>query len=269
MYKRTWVLNDVGQLPYQKYWEYPKIEKLTPTQYFKYMDLIGIIGVQIIQCKPFVLKMLSVRGYNVTIDHDEQITQWVFNNVTNDYSDLSCTFKFEHSSSSNTINIIEKNHQQKKCLENIDEEETFADSSFSNLHLIFYLDSNGFGVEIARNLIFYMHENKIEHCLIISKCAPTSQVLKEINNNQNLKIEIWQIDDFLYDWTNVGWVPLHHVMSKKQADYFLKINNYKSTDLPKLQSYDIMAKYHGLKKNQIICIQKTEPNIHAYFRIVE
>lgn len=246
-FKRIWILNDVGQLDYQKYWNYPLIEKLNSQNYFKYMDILGSLGVKIFQSKPFLLKMLSVRGYKVEKQHDNLITQWIIENYNN-YSCISTAFKFEKQN----FAIDFDNNDTK-----------------NTLYLIYYLQMDSFGVDIARNLINYMINKQINNCLLISKHIPTSQVLKEIKSYDNLTIEIWQIEDFLYDWTQIGWVPLHHVMSKNQSEYFLKINNYNKEDLPKLQMSDMMVRYHDLKKNQLVCIQRTEPNLHAYFRIVE
>lgn len=261
-YKRIWVLNDVGQFDYQKYWNYSTIEKLSANDYFKYMNIVGTLGVKIFQCKPFLLKMLSIRGYKVEKKHDKMITDWIIKNYNN-YNNISTAFKFEKTKSAIELNIDNDDNNDDNNNNDI------VDNDYQNLYLIFYLQLDSFGVEVARNLIIYMQTNKIQNCLLISKHIPTSQVLKEIKCYSDLNIEIWQIEDFLYDWTRIGWVPLHHVMSKKQTNHFLKLNNYNKEDLPKLQLTDMMSRYHALKKNQLVCIQRTEPTLHAYFRIVE
>lgn len=265
--KRIWVLNDVGQFDYQKYWNYPIIEKLNSSDYFKYMNIIGSLGVKILQCKPFLLKMLSVRGYIVSKIHDNLITDWIIKNYNN-YNNISDAFEFKKNKFAIDMDLDVINDDDNDNNNNKNNK-IQTKKEIQKLYLIFYLQSDVFGVDIARNLINYMNKNTITNCLLISKHVPTPQVLKEIKCYSCLNIEIWQIEDFLYDWTQIGWVPLHHVMSKNQTNYFLQLNNYNMEDLPKLQSLDIMARYHGLKKNQLVCIQRTEPMIHAYFRIVE
>ena len=76
----------------------------------------------------------------------------------------------------------------------------------------------------------------------------------------HVEVEIFYIDELVFNVTKHHYVPQHILLSKKEANVIYKAYG---NDLPQLDKDDIISKYYGAKLNDIFKIMR--PN-NIYYR---
>lgn len=99
---------------------------------------------------------------------------------------------------------------------------------------------------------------------IIAKEITKKTYSQAIENNT----ETFELHDFLIDIPSNPLVPLHILLTNEQKNILLKL--YQEKELPKIKVDDIMAKYIGAKKGDIIKIIRNTINSgeSVYYRKV-
>ena len=140
---------------------------------------------------------------------------------------------------------------------------------------IFWSDVEKIGMKQIKSYIDFMDDNEIDHIIILLKNQVTSfgkKAIEEFNINFPSKyIEFFEYIDLLINITKHSLTPKHTVLSEIEKDELVKKYNLKkSSQLPKLHTFDPIARYYGLKKGQIVKVlrQSSANTYYVNYRIV-
>lgn len=129
------------------------------------------------------------------------------------------------------------------------------------LKIIKKLNSN----EIENHIVLMQREN-ISHAILIHEGLPTPTAKKAILNlpTINIHIELFQVEDLMFNRTKHILVPKHVPLSGEETKNFIK--NF-GTDIPVILRTDPISRFYDFRKGQIIKIERKNGEIG--FRIVK
>lgn len=123
---------------------------------------------------------------------------------------------------------------------------------------------------LLNKLIETYQDEKIK-LIILLKEKGNGSILKEINKEIYENVEIFMNKNMIFNITHHDFVPTHVILSKEETDEIL--NKYSTTliKLPKILKSDPIAKYYGMKINQVCKITRKSPEVgnYIYYRLVK
>ena len=172
------------------------------------------------------LKMLSKRGY--IVDED------ALNMTTEDFKN-----RFgENPSRENLTILVEK-----------------TDDSTDQL-FVFFPEDEKVGVKPIKTYCKRMKEVNVLRAIIVVKINLTPfarSAVKEMAMH-GYKVEYFKDSELLVDITEHKLVPEHVVLTNNQKQELLSRYKLKPSQLPRIQLYDPIARYFGLKHHQVVKI---------------
>lgn len=95
--------------------------------------------------------------------------------------------------------------------------------------------------------------------IFVSLVAPTTAALKIIPTVHPIVMEIFREEDLLVNISKHELVPKHVLLSEEEKRGLLERYRLKETQLPRIRVDDPMAKYLGLRRQQVVkIIRKSE-----------
>ena len=133
--------------------------------------------------------------------------------------------------------------------------------------IVFFPIDPKLGVKPIRDIVAYMETHKCKHAIIVYKESITPFAVKEIEDDISKKVNIEQfkLEALLYNVTHNDLVPKHVVLTKHERDAYLSKHNLVADKLPKIFTSDPVVQYYGLKRGQMVKIERFSPEGHAYF----
>lgn len=130
-------------------------------------------------------------------------------------------------------------------------------------------DSNkggSIGIGPINVMFHYMKENDFRHGLIVLKDKLSSRAKEEIENAKNdVRIEVFQEADLMFPCVYHRLVPKHVPLSEKDADEVLKKLKLDRNKIPRLPTFDAVARYYDFSVGTLIAIYRENG---IYYRIV-
>lgn len=158
-------------------------------------------------------------------------------------------------------NIIREmlNQREYKNIEEDDEKFTAITNDDSKM-CVFKDIIAKISVDEIKNKVNIMDSLKIKHCIIIYSDSVTSHVKKALIEleNINYNIEIFCINNLLFNITKHELVPIHIVLDKEDSQ---KIKKEIGTNIPIIQkAVDPIAKFYDYRRGDIIKIIRCKKN---------
>jgi DNA-directed RNA polymerase I, II, and III subunit RPABC1 len=109
----------------------------------------------------------------------------------------------------------------------------------------------------------YQDENI--NLILILRDKENSAVTKELNKDIYKNVEIFLKKNMIFNITHHVFVPKHILLSLEEERELLEKYNTTKGKLPKISKSDPIAKYYGMKTNQICKIIRRSPEVGEYF----
>lgn len=107
--------------------------------------------------------------------------------------------------------------------------------------------------------------------IILLKEKGNGSILKEINKEIYKNVEIFMNKNMIFNITHHEFVPKHVILSEEEEKEVLDKYSTTINKLPKILRSDPVAKYYGMKPNQICKIIRNSPEVgdYLYYRLVK
>jgi len=161
---------------------------------------------------------------------------------------------------------------------------------YKNKNINIYIDSGS--EELGKVYVYFHNETKtlskselknilnktIEHyeddnirLIILLKEKGIGSILKEITKEEYKNVEIFMNKNMIFNITHHQLVPQHIVLNDKEIEELLEKYSTTLNKLPKLPRTDPIAKYYGMKPNQVCKIIRKSPEVgdYIYYRLVK
>jgi DNA-directed RNA polymerase I, II, and III subunit RPABC1 len=109
----------------------------------------------------------------------------------------------------------------------------------------------------------YQDENI--NLILILRDKENSAVTKELNKDSYKNVEIFLKKNMIFNITHHVFVPKHILLSLEEERELLEKYNTTKGKIPKISKSDPIAKYYGMKSNQICKIIRRSPEVGEYF----
>jgi len=122
---------------------------------------------------------------------------------------------------------------------------------------------------IMQKVITTYNDENINLILLIKE-KENSAVTKELSKEAYKNVEVFLKKTMIFNVTHHIFVPKHILLTKdEENDLLIKYNTVKGK-LPKLSKSDPIAKYYGLKSDQVCKIIRKSPEVgeSIYYRLV-
>ncbi|PON73276.1 DNA-directed RNA polymerase RPB5 subunit, eukaryote/virus [Trema orientale] len=104
------------------------------------------------------------------------------------------------------------------------------------------------------------NEDKLTGLILILENQMTDKARKSLDLLQ-LKLEIFQITDLLVNVTKHALKPKYQFLSDQEKQDLLKKYSIEEEQLPRMLKQDVMARYYGLEKGQVVKISHGDSDV--------
>ena len=121
------------------------------------------------------------------------------------------------------------------------------------------------------NKLIEQYEDENLKIIILLKEKGIGSILKEVNKDEYKNIEIFMNKNMIFNITHHQLVPKHIVLNDDEIKELLEKYSTTINKLPKLLRSDPIAKYYGMKINQVCKIIRKSPEVgnYPYYRLVK
>lgn len=122
---------------------------------------------------------------------------------------------------------------------------------------------------IMQKVISEFSDQDINLILLLRE-KENSAVSKELTKEAYKNVEVFLKKNMLFNITHHVLVPKHILLSKEEEKDLLEKYNTNKGKLPKISKVDPIAKYYGMKSDQICKIIRKSPEVgeYIYYRLV-
>jgi DNA-directed RNA polymerase I, II, and III subunit RPABC1 len=122
---------------------------------------------------------------------------------------------------------------------------------------------------IMQKVITTYNDESIKLILIIKE-KENSAVTKELSKETYKNVEVFLKKNMIFNVTHHVFVPKHVLLTTDEENEVLTKYNTVKSKLPKLSKSDPIAKYYGLKTDQVCKIIRKSPEVgeSIYYRLV-
>ena len=128
-----------------------------------------------------------------------------------------------------------------------------------------YIPTQKLNMETIKSFIDILSKSKVNEGLIIIPGKISDQAKKKIQEIKNeLLIEIFTLSELVVNITEHELVPKHILLSLKEKEDLLKRYRIKDSQLPKILMSDPVARYLGLKRGDVVKIERKSETAGKY-----
>ena len=122
---------------------------------------------------------------------------------------------------------------------------------------------------IMQKLISHYDDPDIGLILLL-RDKENSAITKELNKDLYKNVEVFLKKNMMFNITKHEYVPKHSILTKDEEKELLEKYNTTKGKLPKISKTDPIAKYYGMKTDQICKIIRKSPEVgeYVYYRLV-
>lgn len=121
------------------------------------------------------------------------------------------------------------------------------------------------------NKLIEQYEDDNLKLIILLKEKGIGSILKEVNKEEYKNVEIFLNKNMIFNITHHQLVPKHIILNDEEIKELLEKYSTTLNKLPKLLRTDPIAKYYGMKPNQVCKIMRKSPEVgdYPYYRLVK
>lgn len=121
------------------------------------------------------------------------------------------------------------------------------------------------------NKLIETYQDEEIKLIILLKEKGNGSIFKEITKEIYKNVEIFMNKNMIFNITHHEFVPKHSILSKEEENEVLDKYSTTINKLPKILKNDPIAKYYGMKPNQICKIIRNSPEVgdYIYYRLVK
>lgn len=140
-----------------------------------------------------------------------------------------------------------------------------ADDSTDQL-FVFFPEDEKVGVKPIKTYCQRMKEENVLHAIIVVKVnlTPFAKTAVKEMSMRGFRVEYFRDAELLVDITEHKLVPEHVVLTNQQKLELLERYRLKPSQLPRIQLTDPIARYYGLKHNQVVKIIRPSETAGRY-----
>jgi DNA-directed RNA polymerase I, II, and III subunit RPABC1 len=140
-------------------------------------------------------------------------------------------------------------------------------------YINFHNENKNFSKSDLKNImqkIIANYEDENINLILLLKEKENSAVSKELSKDVYKNVEIFLKKNMVFNVTKHIYVPKHILLNKEEELQLLEKYNTTKGKLPKLSKLDPIAKYYGMKNDQICKIIRKSPEVgeYVYYRLV-
>ena len=122
---------------------------------------------------------------------------------------------------------------------------------------------------IMQKIISHYDDSDIGLILLL-RDKENSAITKELNKDLYKNVEVFLKKNMMFNITKHEYVPKHSILTKDEEKELLEKYNTTKGKLPKISKTDPIAKYYGMKTDQICKIIRKSPEVgeYVYYRLV-
>ena len=148
------------------------------------------------------------------------------------------------------------------------------ESKNKKIYIHFYNELKNFSKSDLKNImqkITSEYQDENINIILLLRDKENSAVTKELNKTSFTNVEIFLKSNMIFNITHHEYVPKHIILTPEEEKELLEKYNTTKTKLPKISSLDPIAKYYGMKTNQICKIIRKSPEVgnYLYYRLVK
>jgi len=122
---------------------------------------------------------------------------------------------------------------------------------------------------VIQKVITEYNDQDINLILLLRE-KENSAISKELTKEAYKNVEIFLKKNMLFNITHHNYVPKHILLTQEEEKELLEKYNTSKGKLPKISKLDPIAKYYGMKNDQICKIIRKSPEVgeYIYYRVV-
>ena len=141
------------------------------------------------------------------------------------------------------------------------------------IYVYFHNDLKSFGKsDLKSNMqkIISQYSDEDINIIFILRDKENSAVTKELSKESYKNVEVFLKKNMLFNITHHVYVPKHILLSQDEEKELLQKYNTTKGKLPKMSKLDPVAKYYGMKTDQVCKIIRKSPEVgeYIYYRLV-
>jgi DNA-directed RNA polymerase I, II, and III subunit RPABC1 len=150
----------------------------------------------------------------------------------------------------------------------------YDEAKNKKIYIYFYNELKNFSKSDLKNImqkITLEYQDEDINIILLLRDKENSAVTKELQKESFKNVEIFLKSNMIFNITHHEYVPKHIVLSPEEENEVLEKYNTTRSKLPKISSLDPIAKYYGMKPNQICKIIRKSPEVgnYLYYRLVK
>jgi len=148
------------------------------------------------------------------------------------------------------------------------------DENKGNIYIHFHNEPKSIAKSDLKSLVSSLvqkYEDENIKIIILLKEKGNGSILKELFKEEYKNVEIFMNKNLIFNITHHEYVPKHTILSKEEEDEVLQKYNLTKNKLPKILKSDPVARYYGMKNDQICKILRKSPEVGEaiYYRLVK
>jgi DNA-directed RNA polymerase I, II, and III subunit RPABC1 len=137
----------------------------------------------------------------------------------------------------------------------------------------FHNENKSFSKSDLKNImqkLITTYGNENINLILLLKEKENSAVSKELCKDIYKNVEIFLKKNMIFNVTKHIYVPQHIILTKEEEAEVLEKYNTTKGKLPKISKTDPIAKYYGMKNDQVCKIIRRSPEVgeYVYYRLV-
>ena len=141
------------------------------------------------------------------------------------------------------------------------------------IYVHFHNDIKNFSKSDLKSIIqkvISQYNDQDVNLILLLREKENSAVSKELTKEAYKNVEVFLKKNMLFNITHHVLVPKHILLSKEEEKDLLEKYNTTKGKLPKISKVDPIAKYYGMKSDQICKIIRKSPEVgeYIYYRLV-
>ena len=136
--------------------------------------------------------------------------------------------------------------------------------------VVFFVEEERLGVKEIRKYVNRMEKTSTMHAILVVDQEPNRVAKTVLATIKDMRFEVFRTSELVIDKMEHELVPRHEVLTAEEKQTVLKRYNLRDAQLPKMMSYDPVARYFGLQRGQVVKIIRSSETAGRYvtFRVV-